>query len=494
MTWHDTEQLEAAVRVAKTKRDRLAAESEAADRALLLAPDSEGHRERADNLRRGLAAAQGFVDDMESTLTDRSERVEAMRTLGGRPENTEGGWREPSYLGGMSDLEPDRAPDHLVRARDVGYRAIERVHTEGVMSDHAAGRMEKLVRGDGSGIAGRYLSAVGDPAYGTAFCKMLQYGEGASLRMSPREIESFRIVSQVEAERAMSDGTGSAGGFAVPITIDPTILLTSSGALNPIRQLADVRQLVSDTLRLVSADSPTAAYTAEAAEVSDASPTLVQPTITTQRGTAFVPFSIELEQDWAGIQQALGKLLADARDILDNLKFLTGSGTNEPLGVLTIGTTGSLTTAQRVLTGTTAATAIADVYSLKSAIGATRFFKNATFVAHPATWDTTYRYVGAGSTTDPLPMPDGRGGDLLGVPKAEWNAMDTGTTSGKRTMLVADWSGYVIGDRLGTLVEIVPHIFGAANRYPLGQRGLFTMWRTGTVVSKPNAFRYLEVK
>jgi predicted phage gp36 major capsid-like protein len=61
-------------------------------------------------------------------------------------------------------------------------------------------------------------------------------------------------------------------------------------------------------------------------------------------------------------------------------------------------------------------------------------------------------------------------------------------------LIVGDWSGFVIADRLGTLVELVPHLFGATKRFPMGQRGLYTLWRTGTVVSKPNAFRYLETK
>ena len=36
----------------------------------------------------------------------------------------------------------------------------------------------------------------------------------------------------------MSIGTGSAGGFAIPFVLDPSIMLTSTGALNPVRQVA----------------------------------------------------------------------------------------------------------------------------------------------------------------------------------------------------------------------------------------------------------------
>ena len=62
---------------------------------------------------------------------------------------------------------------------------------------------------------------------------------------------------------------------------------------------------------------------------------LGQPTISAQQARAIVPFSIELGQDWDGLQNELVNLITDARSVLDATKFLTGSGTNEPFGVLT---------------------------------------------------------------------------------------------------------------------------------------------------------------
>ena len=42
-------------------------------------------------------------------------------------------------------------------------------------------------------------------------------------------------------------------------------------------------------------------------------------------------------------------------------------------------------------------------------------------------------------------------------------------------------------------VELVPHIMGASQRYPVGQRGLYCYWRVGTDVTIQNAIRFLEV-
>jgi len=51
----------------------------------------------------------------------------------------------------------------------------------------------------------------------------------------------------------------------------------------------------------------------------------------------------------------------------------------------------------------------------------------------------------------------------------------------------------LIADRIGGTIELIPHLFGATNRFPTGQRGLYYYWRTGSDVLVQNAFRYLEV-
>src|ERR1019366_3786083 len=99
-------------------------------------------------------------------------------------------------------------------------------------------------------------------------------------------------------------------------------------------------------------------------------------------------------------------LLADVRAILDNTKFLSGSGTNEPVGLFAA--SGGLTTSQRIQTAVTGTFGISDSYALREGLAPTRFFQNANFMAHPTTFDAMYRMVGGGSTTEPLPMPQGR--------------------------------------------------------------------------------------
>jgi hypothetical protein len=68
------------------------------------------------------------------------------------------------------------------------------------------------------------------------------------------------------------EGTGSAGGFAVPLALDPSIILTSSGTLNPLREISRV---LVDWFGPMKLDSirprHTASYIADMSETHGAS-------------------------------------------------------------------------------------------------------------------------------------------------------------------------------------------------------------------------------
>jgi HK97 family phage major capsid protein len=115
-----------------------------------------------------------------------------------------------------------------------------------------------------------------------------------------------------------------------------------------------------------------------------------------------------------------------------------------------------------------------------------------TYAANPTTLDTTYRFVG-GNSTEPLQFDAGRGGSFLGSPKIESSAMVATTTTGSKIMVGGDLKAFVIADRIGLSVSVIPHLFGGSQR-PTGQGGLYAFWRTGSVVAAPNLLRYLEVK
>ena len=117
----------------------------------------------------------------------------------------------------------------------------------------------------------------------------------------------------------------------------------------------------------------------------------------------------------------------------------------------------------------------------------------AAFAAHPTTYDRVFRFVGTGNTTEPALMPT-REGPLLGKQAEEGTAMPSTTATGDKLVIYGDFeNAYVIADRVGGQVELVPHLMGAAGR-PIGARGLYFYWRVGAGVVAPQALRYLEVR
>jgi predicted phage gp36 major capsid-like protein len=66
------------------------------------------------------------------------------------------------------------------------------------------------------------------------------------------------------------------------------------------------------------------------------------------------------------------------------------------------------------------------------------------------------------------------------------------TTTGQRLAIWGDWSGFTIVDRLGA--QLIPHLFGATNRFPEGRRVIFYNWRSSSGVTKPNALRLILLR
>jgi len=455
----------------------------------------EIHQDPNGQLRDKSAAERIEFDQLIPLLDAAELHLKVTDTVRHRPRaveragsETRGG--EPSRRAAAYEVPPGVAED-----RDRALRMLDEYRADDVLSAAAADRADEVLRHrDPQGLTARYLTAVGDQCYGSAFGKMLADPQMAHLRFSAAEVDAVREATYAKAAaEARAALTTGATGFPLPLTVDPSIIRTGAGALNPVRDLASVAVIGTHDWVGVSSDGVTAGYVQEGVEATDASPTVAGPKISTQQGRAFCQFTIEAGQDWPTLQTELEGLVADARDVLDATMFLTGNGTNQPYGIFGGSATYSLTTTQRVQTNTVATYAAGDPWLLKAALPA-RFIPSATFAAAPATWDTTWQFVAAGSTTQARQFDDGRGGPFLGRPKVEWSTMGTGATTGTKLIVAGDFrTGYKIVDRLGMTAEIIPHMLGA-NRLPLGTRGLYVYWRTGAAVVAQNAFRYLEVK
>jgi HK97 family phage major capsid protein len=282
----------------------------------------------------------------------------------------------------------------------------------------------------------------------------------------------------------LADGNG---GFMVPLTLHLTIILTSAGSANPLRRISRVVQTVSDQWQGVSSAGVTAEWKSEAAEAADAGPTLAGPSIPVYFADAFVPYSFEVGMDAIGFLGELQKLLVDGLDQLQATAYTTGTG-SQPTGIIT-----ALTgTASEVNAATDDVFAKADAYTLQAALPA-RFQPNAQWCANLAIIKQMSQLeTAAGARLFPE-IADGR---PLNRPLNECSNMDARvTTSGAVSnfvLLYGDFRNFVIADRIGAVLELIPNLVGA-NRRPTGQRGAMVWSRTGSDSVNGNAFRMLDV-
>jgi HK97 family phage major capsid protein len=363
---------------------------------------------------------------------------------------------------------------------DNAKRAVDGFHFphESANREDAQGHIEKLLnkfshQNDGQQFA-RHILTAGSPEYRKAFAKALA-----------------GVALSTEEQRSLSLTSGS-GGYAVPVTLDPTIIPTSNGAVNPWRAISRTEQITGNTWNGVSAGAVVASRDLEFEEVSDDAPTLVQPTATVTKAQAFIPFSIEVGQDWGSLESEMARLIQDAKDVEEATAFATGAGTGvNPQGVLT-GATGT------VAAGTAAFT-VANAYALIEALPP-RFRPNAVFVGNLAQYNRIRQFDTAGGANLWVQnLTQGVGNDatgnvgatLLGKPAYESSVMASVLTAGSKLLIFGDFRYFLIVDRIGMTVELVPHLFGATNQRPIGARGLLAYWRNTSRVLSAAAFKTL---
>ena len=330
------------------------------------------------------------------------------------------------------------------------------------------------------------LLASSSPDYLRAFSKLARTS-GQSHGLTDREREAV--------SRAMSL-TDTAGGFLVPFQLDPTVILTSDGSYNDIRRAARKVIATGDVWHGVSAGAVSWSFDAEAAEVSDDTPTFAQPTVTVRTARGFVPISLEAYMDESNVAQTVGTLLAEGKDDLESVVFTTGAaGSNEPNGLIT-----ALVAAEAAVPGSVEVQSavadtfgLADVYSLYNDLPA-RHRRRGVWLANNLIYTLTRQFDTAGGSALWAQLGQGTPQQLLGRPVYEAEAMD-GVVNAAAENYVAvfgDMNQYVIADRIGMTVEFIPHLVGA-NRRPTGQRGWFAYYRVGADLVFPGALRLLNV-
>lgn len=433
--------------------------------------DLPGNQRRTPNLRldRGSTGSQRSGDDYDRDGILEPDSIEDCR------------FRNPWNLGEVRMLGRNRGElGTELRAR--ARAAIEKMPSA---SDNirsaATDILERFDTAD-SRIA-RHILVTSSPAYFRAWTKM---ATNRSHQLTPDEA---RALDDAETYRAMSL-TDSAGGFLVPFQLDPTVIITSAGSRNDIRQAA--RQVVAtgDIWHGVSAAAVQWSWDAEGSEVSDDSPPFAQPSIPVYKAAGFVPITIEALADEQNVAQEVGRLLAQGREDLEAVALINGSGVGMPTGLVT-----ALSSSSSVVNSKTTDTfALADVYALHGALPA-RYRNNAKWLSNNLIYNLVRQfdtYGGAGLWTT---LGNGTPPNLMGYPNLEAEAIDGTIDAGAENyaMVFGDFDNYVIADRLGMTVEFIPHLFHTANNRPSGQRGWYAYYRVGADSVNDAAFRMLDV-
>ena len=297
-------------------------------------------------------------------------------------------------------------------------------------------------------------------------------------------------VHRFEAVRAASIGTDDAGGFGVPVVIDPTIVSTKN-AYDPLYEIANVKQITNDEWKGVSSAGVSWSFDSEAAAVSDDTPTLAQPVVTTAMARGFIPFSIEVGMDYPDFEAQMRALLAEGYVDLRHDKTVRGTGSGEPKGIMVaISSNASC----RVTPVTDGGLAVGDIDKVWADLPL-RFRQNATWLWSTDV-DSRVRNFGAtygSSFTRDLSAADGiMGPHNARVAISDYMPTFSGTTGSANICIVGDFSKFVIAERVGMSIELVPHLFDVTNNRPTGSRGWFAYARVGSNSVADLAFRILQ--
>jgi HK97 family phage major capsid protein len=356
--------------------------------------------------------------------------------------------------------------------------------------DTASGdQITKMLRGrldqcDSSEIARRMLVTENED-YRSGFMKVVT-------RAHPfLTAEEGRAMQQYEEYRAASIGTTTAGGFGVPVLIDPTIILVSQGTPNPVAQISTVKTVTVPVWRGVSSVGSSWSFDGEAAEVSDDTPVLAQPIVTTHKAQASVPFSIEVSQDYPGFAGEMSMVLAEGYAELLSTKFINGTGTIEPRGVLVAL---DATSASEVVTLTDGEFNEADVYAVWAALPQ-RFRGNASWLMHTSVENEIRKFGGDFAHDYTVNLMASGIPQLFGRPVyvSDYMTTYTSTTAAENILIAGDFrQGFYIAQRAGMEVELVPHLFATNANLPNGQRAWYAWARVGSNLVAANALRLLQ--
>ena len=369
--------------------------------------------------------------------------------------------------------------------RDNAMRAIEGASFPTTERAKGQGEIEHLVKGGGpldqidtTEVANRVLYT-GSPAYRRAYHKWLVAGQAGNPQFTPEEGSAFH-----EARASLV----TVSNTAVPFDLDPTMIINTSGAINPYRQAFRVVKTTSNDWRPSVSSGMTAVYETEATAATDLAPAFTAPARLLVKAHTLAKYSVEIQQDYSlgSLEAELAREIADAKDVLEADEFGNGDGsTHHPFGIFKYYASNFLDTT------TTLVIVPADLYKLAANIGP-RYRGDLVWLGSPYFYSLVRGIDtagGAGLWVDNLSLGgslgsmsnNGRLGNLIGYPAFECVAPHTGSmATTEEVAILANRDRFVIIDRIGLNLMQMPFV-SAAGSLPTGENMIYAWWRNTSV-------------
>lgn len=462
--------------------DEIREEAEALDEELRTLSDAE----ELDETQEARFGELMGDDDSPSPFVELKREKEKLNKrlsiLDARDELQEPGSDRAPQLMKQAEARVDVRTAGQSEIRDAALKTLETEHKSQVVpvSDEAASKVEKLIRTknfnvDGDQIARRLLLTENDH-YRSAWAKTLFSPQPAWTPEEARALNEFRAEEQ--------SLTNASGGYGVPVLIDPTIILTSGAESAPLLGAARVESITTKEWKGVSsagvAFTGTAEHTAATADHAE----LAQPTVTPEKTMAYIPYSYEIEGDFPNFAGEMSALIEQA--YVDFLAVETATGS---AGVVGIFTAIDAASGSEVVVGTSGELHPADALVPFKALPERYRSRAAWFM--DVSVESELRVGADGYGTRDL-SSEGIG-PLLGkrVLLSDYAPDFEGTTGTVNLAILGDFQRYVVAQRVGMNIELIPNVVDG-DGIPTGARAWLAWARVGADSVDDNAFRLLK--
>jgi HK97 family phage major capsid protein len=430
-----------------------------------------------------LTGDESPIEELRAERETLERRLDVIKAAS-RMASTEDGEDRSVQFMKQTDTRVDAIRASRSEVRDAALKVLENEHHDQLvpLSDESAARVERLMKTrsenlDGDIVARRLLVTESD-AYRSAWAKSVTQASPAYDQDEVHALNEFRAVEQ--------SLTAASGGLGVPVLIDPTIILTSGADVAPLLSVARIESITNNIWKGVSSAGVAFTGTAEAVAATATQATIAQPSVTPEKAMAYIPYSFEIQGDYPGFATEMASLIESA--YVDYLATETATGS---AGLVGIFTAIDATAGSEVNPTTDGALGPADALVVWKALPE-RFRARSTWFMN-VTVESQLRnstYDGGLYTTNL--STDGIG-PLLGkrVLLSDHAPSFTGTTGASNLAILGDFQHFVIAQRVGMNVELIPNVVDGSG-VPTGQRAWLAWARVGSDSVADQAFRLLQ--